>query len=96
MTSIANETGTLPALGDCARAYMDTLCATPDRPLPRMKIHEYQAKELFRKFGVPVPNGKLAKTPEEARQIAGVDLGTFPVVVKAQIPARRARQKVAA
>ena len=51
-----------------------------------MKIHEYQAKELFRKFGVPVPNGKLAKTPEEARQIAEW-LGKMPVVVKAQIHA---------
>ena len=51
-----------------------------------MKIHEYQAKELFRKFGVPVPNGKLAKTPEEAKQIAEW-LGKMPVVVKAQIHA---------
>ena len=51
-----------------------------------MKIHEYQGKEIFRKFGVPVPNGKLAKTPDEARQIAEW-LGTWPVVVKAQIHA---------
>ncbi len=51
-----------------------------------MKIHEYQAKELLRKFGVPVPNGKLAKSSEEAKQIAE-SLGTMPVVVKAQIHA---------
>ena len=50
-----------------------------------MKIHEYQAKEILKSFGVPVPNGGLAKAPEEARQIAQ-DLGG-PVVVKAQIHA---------
>src|SRR6185369_14460030 len=51
-----------------------------------MKIHEYQAKEIFRKFGLPVPNGKLAKTADEAYDIAKW-LGTMPVVVKAQIHA---------
>jgi succinyl-CoA synthetase beta subunit len=51
-----------------------------------MKIHEYQAKEVFRKFGLPVPMGKLAKTPDEAYDIAK-NLGTLPVVVKAQIHA---------
>ena len=31
-----------------------------------MKIHEYQGKELFRKYGVPTPRGILATTPDEA------------------------------
>ncbi len=51
-----------------------------------MKIHEYQAKQLFQKYGVPIPRGKVAFSVEEARQIAA-ELGTFPVVVKAQIHA---------
>lgn len=50
-----------------------------------MKIHEYQAKEILRSFGVPVPNGAVARTPEEAGAIAK-DLGGA-VVVKAQIHA---------
>ncbi len=52
----------------------------------KMKIHEYQAKELFRKFGVPVPEGGVAFSTAEARERAG-KLGGFPVVVKAQIHA---------
>ena len=51
-----------------------------------MKIHEYQGKELLKKYGVPVPNSFVAKTPEEAEQ-AAKDLGTDVVVVKAQIHA---------
>ncbi len=35
-----------------------------------MNIHEYQAKELFEKFGVPTPKGDVANTAEEARKIA--------------------------
>lgn len=51
-----------------------------------MKIHEYQGKELLAKFGVPVPAGGVAETPEEARQVAeGLESGPF--VVKAQIHA---------
>ena len=50
-----------------------------------MKIHEYQAKEILRSFGVPVPNGAVARTPGEAEAIAK-DLGGA-VVVKAQIHA---------
>ncbi len=50
-----------------------------------MKIHEYQAKEILRSFGVPVPNGAVARTPEEVEAIAK-DLGGA-VVVKAQIHA---------
>jgi succinyl-CoA synthetase beta subunit len=51
-----------------------------------MKIHEYQAKELFRKNGVKVPDGAVAFSVDEARQTAQ-KLGAFPVVVKAQIHA---------
>ncbi|MBP8645241.1 MAG: ADP-forming succinate--CoA ligase subunit beta [Syntrophobacteraceae bacterium] len=51
-----------------------------------MKIHEYQAKELFKKYGIPIPRGKVAFSVEEAKAI-GAELGTFPVVVKAQIHA---------
>lgn len=51
-----------------------------------MKIHEYQGKELLKQYGVPVPNGIVAKTAEEADQ-AAKDLGTDVVVVKAQIHA---------
>jgi succinyl-CoA synthetase beta subunit len=52
----------------------------------RMKIHEYQGKELLRKFGVPVPRGIVARSPEEAYH-AAKELATDVVVVKAQIHA---------
>ena len=51
-----------------------------------MKIHEYQAKELFKTYNIPIPDGSVAFNPEEARQRAE-KLGRFPVVVKAQIHA---------
>ena len=51
-----------------------------------MKIHEYQGKELLKKYGVPVPNGIVAETPEDA-EAAAKELGTDIVVVKAQIHA---------
>src|SRR6266496_5998350 len=51
-----------------------------------MKIHEYQGKELLRKFGVAVPRGLVARSPEEAYH-AAKELGTDVVVVKAQIHA---------
>ena len=51
-----------------------------------MKIHEYQAKELFKKFSVPVPDGGVAFSTSEAKGLAE-KLGSFPVVVKAQIHA---------
>ena len=51
-----------------------------------MKIHEYQGKELLEKFGVPVPRGIVARSPEEAFA-AAKELGTDVVVVKAQIHA---------
>ncbi|EMS79798.1 MULTISPECIES: ADP-forming succinate--CoA ligase subunit beta [Desulfotignum] len=51
-----------------------------------MKIHEYQAKELFRTFNVPVARSGVAFSKEEALKVAE-DLGQYPVVVKAQIHA---------
>src|SRR5215213_4836471 len=51
-----------------------------------MKIHQYQAKELLRKYGVAVPRGIVARSPEEAYH-AAKELGTEVVVVKAQIHA---------
>ncbi len=48
-----------------------------------MDIHEYQAKELFRSVGIPVPPGRVATTPDEAQSIASEFGGT--VVVKAQV-----------
>jgi succinyl-CoA synthetase beta subunit len=51
-----------------------------------MKIHEYQAKEILKAFGVPVPKGKVAETPEEARKIAE-EIGATKIAVKAQIHA---------
>ena len=51
-----------------------------------MNVHEYQAKGLFREFGVAVPDGELATTPEEAER-AAKQLGTKIVVVKAQVHA---------
>ena len=50
-----------------------------------MNIHEYQAKEIFRKAGIPIPPGDVATTPEQAEAIARKFGGT--VVVKAQVHA---------
>mgnify|MGYP001475040710 FL=1 len=50
-----------------------------------MNIHEYQAKEIFEKFGVPTPNSGVASTAEEAIEIADRIGGR--VVVKAQVHA---------
>lgn len=49
-----------------------------------MKIHEYQSKQIMKWFGIDVPNGQAAFSPEEAARIAK-DLGTPLAVVKAQI-----------
>jgi succinyl-CoA synthetase beta subunit len=51
-----------------------------------MKIHEYQAKEILRSYGVSVPKGRVAETPEEAGRIAK-EIGAETIVVKAQIHA---------
>ncbi|MCH8325488.1 MAG: ADP-forming succinate--CoA ligase subunit beta [Bacteroidetes bacterium] len=52
-----------------------------------MNIHEYQGKEILRKFNVPVPKGKVALSSEEAVKIAKEDIGGNVWVVKAQIHA---------
>ena len=51
-----------------------------------MNIHEYQAKEILNGYGVPVPRGEVATTPEEAKA-AAIRLGGGTCVVKAQIHA---------
>jgi len=48
-----------------------------------MKIHEYQAKEIFAKYGLPVPKGEVVSSPDDARNLA-VKYGK-PVMVKAQV-----------
>ena len=50
-----------------------------------MKIHEYQAKDIFARYGIPVPKGRVATTPQEAAEIAE-ELGGR-AVVKAQVHA---------
>lgn len=48
-----------------------------------MKLYEYQVKDIFSKYGINIKKGKLAKTPQEAKQIAAVIGG--PVVLKSQV-----------
>lgn len=48
-----------------------------------MKLHEYQSKRIFAKYGVPIPMGEVASTPDEAKNIAK-ELGGR-VVVKSQV-----------
>ncbi len=48
-----------------------------------MKIHEYQAKQIFAKYDIPLPAGEMATTPDEAKEIAA-RIGK-PVMVKAQV-----------
>ncbi len=51
-----------------------------------MKIHEYQAKQIFAKYSIPVSKGKVAFSVDEALSVAK-ELGKYPVVLKAQIHA---------
>jgi len=51
-----------------------------------MKIHEYQAKVLFQEYNIPIPQGKIIESPQDALQAAS-EIGTFPLVMKAQIHA---------
>jgi succinyl-CoA synthetase beta subunit len=51
-----------------------------------MNLHEYQSKQLFARYGIPVPNGHVASTPEEAADAAR-RLGGGIWVVKAQVHA---------
>jgi succinyl-CoA synthetase beta subunit len=48
-----------------------------------LNLHEYQSKRIFAKYGIPIPQGEVATTPEEARDIA-TRLGG-PVVIKSQV-----------
>lgn len=48
-----------------------------------MKIHEFQAKEIFSRYGIPVPRERVAANPDEAA-VAAAEIG-LPVVVKAQV-----------
>ncbi|MCK4399550.1 acetate--CoA ligase family protein, partial [Candidatus Bathyarchaeota archaeon] len=49
-----------------------------------MKLLEYEAKEYFRRHGIPTPQGRMVTTPREARDYTA-ELGK-PVVIKAQLP----------
>ena len=53
--------------------------------IPAMKLHEYQAKEIFARYGIPIPNGKLAKSSEEAAAAAAFFGGR--AAVKGQVHA---------
>ena len=48
-----------------------------------MKLHEYQSKTIFAKYGIPIPKGRVAATADEAKQIAK-ELGSR-VVIKSQV-----------
>jgi succinyl-CoA synthetase beta subunit len=48
-----------------------------------LNLHEYQSKRIFAKYGIPIPQGEVATTPAEARDIAGRLSG--PVVIKSQV-----------
>ncbi len=48
-----------------------------------MKLHEYQSKAIFAKYGIPIPKGSVAESAEAARQIASHS--STPVVIKAQV-----------
>ncbi len=68
---------------------MPTIMLTNDKltvEFEIMNIHEYQAKELFRKFDIPIPRGRVTFNVDEAKEIAE-ELAVLPVVVKAQIHA---------
>ena len=51
-----------------------------------MNVHEYQAKQLFREYGIPVPNGKMCTREDSVRKVAE-ELGGDTWVVKAQVHA---------
>ena len=50
-----------------------------------MNIHEYQAKNVLKRFGISVPNGKIAYTPKEALAVAAEVSNRGPWMLKAQI-----------
>ena len=57
-----------------------------------MKVHEYQAKSILARYGVSIPRGEVAATPEEAREIAKRLGGA--AVVKADSAGGRARAAI--
>jgi len=65
---------------------MRALHARYTRRADTVNLHEYQAKDLFRSYGIPVPPGKIAASPEEAAEAAR-SLGGTVWVVKAQVHA---------
>src|SRR3546814_194377 len=64
----------------------DVCCSDLPTHGPHMNFHEYQAKQLFADYGIAVPAGRVARTPEEAVDAAKAIGGDF-WVVKAQIHA---------
>src|SRR5205085_10632304 len=62
----------------------DPPAAAPTLESAAVDLYEHQGKELFRRFGIPVSEGRLARTPDEARK-AAEELGGGQVVVKAQV-----------
>jgi len=48
-----------------------------------MRLHEFEAEEIFSKYGINIPLGGLAKTPQEAKQI-DENMG-LPIVLKSQV-----------
>ena len=73
----------VPTVFSC---FAHALCGSLYFHLPFMNIHEYQAKALFEKFGIAVPKGATATTPE-AFITALADLPEGPTMVKSQIHA---------
>lgn len=55
-----------------------------------MNLHEYQAKQLFARYGLPAPVGYACTTPREAEEAAS-KIGAGPWVVKCQVHAGEAR-----
>jgi succinyl-CoA synthetase beta subunit len=74
-----------PAFGAAPRlpAPLSRASSTLSRETSEMKVHEYQAKALFAQFGISIPKGGVAATPDEAETIAA-EIGK-EVAVKAQV-----------
>jgi len=58
-----------------------------------MKIHEYQAAQIFKDFGMPVPQGVIATEVDQARDFA--EKAGFPVVLKSQVLVEGAEKREA-
>src|ERR1700760_804873 len=64
-----------------ANLYYGFVCKKPFQAGVRMKIHEYQAKEILRHHGVPVPDGEMVISFDQAETAAKALFATSPVVV---------------